>query len=267
MNYEEVVIEALAQAKRIFHHIRASGQCGDVVGIGASGDTTLFFDKALEDGIIAILQERLGRCLIVSEEAGIVGDPSSNLTALVDPLDGSTNARHGLPIQSSSIAIAEGKRFTDIKAAGIIDLVNGEVITAFKGEGCRIDGREAHPSMVEELNVALISLSLRVKGGQKNDPTLLANLLNTIRHPRMLGTAALETAYVAVGRVDAFIEPYPRLRVYDCLPSLFLVKEAKAPYRFIGRADADLDLRSTSLIGYVAAGCKILLEKIMRLIS
>jgi myo-inositol-1(or 4)-monophosphatase len=266
LTYEDIVVEALERAKRRFAEIRVSGEAAKVVGRGASGDKTLLLDKALEDEILTILNERLEGCLIVSEEAGLLGDPSSELTALVDPVDGSTNAGRGIPLFSASLAIARGRRFSDIVAAGTVDLVNGEIIVASKGKGCRVDGREAHPSKIDDLDAAVISLSLRVRGCWKNAPNLLANLINNIRHPRILGTAALETAYVAVGRVDGFIEPYPRLRTFDCLPSLFLVKEAKGVFKMLNAAE-DIDLRSDAAIGYAAAGCQTLLDKILRLIG
>ncbi len=266
MTYEDIIVEALERAKRRFAKIRVSGEATKIIGRGASGDRTLLLDKALEDEILTLLNERLERCLIVSEEAGLVGDPSSELTALVDPVDGSTNAGRGIPLFSASVAIARGRRFSDIVAAGTVDLVNGELIVASKGKGCRADGRETHPSKIDDLSAAVISLSLRVKGQWKNDPHMLANLINNIRHPRILGTAALETAYVAVGRVDGFIEPYPRLRTYDCLPSLFLVKEAKGVFKILNMTE-DIDLRSDVTLGYVATGCQALLDKILKLIG
>lgn len=267
MTYEDVIAEALKQAQRKFEEIKSKENVFKVVGKGASGDSTLFLDKILEDDILTVLNEKIGRCLIVSEEAGFVGEPTSELTVLVDPVDGSTNARRGIPIFSSSIAIAKGKRFSDIEAAGTVNLVCGELITASKGGGCRVDGREAHPSKVDDLSTAVISLSLRVKGEYKNDPKILANLINSIRHPRILGTAALETAYVAIGRVDGFIEPYPRLRAYDCLPSLFLVKEAKGAYEILQQSQEDIDLRSGGTLGYAAACSTSLLEKILKLLT
>lgn len=266
MMYEDVIVDALERAKRRFAEVRVSGEAAKVIGRGASGDRTLLLDKALEDEMLTLLKERLDRCLIISEEAGSVGDLTSDLTALVDPVDGSTNAGRGIPLFSASVAVARGRRFSDIVAAGTVDLVNGEIIVASKGEGCRVDGRMARPSTIDDLGAAVISLSLRVKGQYKNDPQILANLINNIRHPRILGSAALETAFVAVGKVDGFIEPYPRLRTYDCLPSLFLVKEAKGAFKPLYIAD-DIDLRSDVALGYVAAGCTTLLDKILKLIG
>ncbi|MFN3621399.1 MAG: inositol monophosphatase family protein [Nitrososphaerales archaeon] len=266
LTYEDIIVDALEHAKIRFKESKPMGNISKIVGKGASGDSTLLLDKMVEDEILAFLNEKIGRCFIISEEAGLVGEQSSELTVLVDPVDGSTNASHGIPLFSSSIAIAKGRRFSDIEAAGTIDLVSGELITATKGGGCRIDGREAQPSKVDDLSKAVVSLSLRVKGEYRNDPTMLANLINNIRHPRILGTAALETAYVAIGRVDGFIEPYPRLRTYDCLPSLFLVKEAKGAYKILQQKPQDIDLRTKETVSYAAAGCISLLEKIMKLI-
>ena len=266
MVYEDIIVEVLERAKRRFVEVKASGDTTRVVGRGASGDSTLLLDKAIEDEMLTLLKERLGRCFIISEEAGFIGDATSDLTVLVDPVDGSTNAGRGIPLFSASIAIAQGKRFSDIVAAGTVDLVNGDLVIASKGKGCTVNGKEAQPSKIDDLSVAVVSLSLRVKGQYKNDPRLLDNLLNNLRHPRILGTAALETAYVAVGKVDGFIEPYPRLRTYDCLPSLFLVKEAKGVFKMLHTSE-DIDLRSNMSLGFVAAGSAYLLEKIMRLIG
>ncbi len=267
MIYEDVIVDALEHAKIKFKESKPMENISRIVGEGASGDSTLLLDKIVEEEILTFLNEKIGRCLIVSEEAGVVGEQSSELTVLVDPVDGSTNASRGIPLFSSSIAIAKGRRFSDIEAAGTIDLVSGELITATRGRGCRVDGREAHPSRTDDLRSALVSLSLRVKGEYRNDPNILVNLINNIRHPRILGTAALETAYVAIGRVDGFVEPYPRLRTYDCLPSLFLVKEAKGTYKMLQRSLQDIDLRTKETIGYAAAGCGSLLEKLLKLLA
>jgi fructose-1,6-bisphosphatase/inositol monophosphatase family enzyme len=74
----------------------------------------------------------------------------------------------------------------------------------------------------------------------------------------------LEIAYVAIGRVDAFVEPYLQLRSFDCLPSLFLVERAGGYLHFIGQEPTRVDLLQPERYAFVAAGTRALLHEILR---
>ena len=90
----------------------------------------------------------------------------------------------------------------------------------------------------------------------------LENILATSKSIRTMGSAALETAYVSAGRIDAFISPAMQLRIFDCLPSIFIAKTAGASIKFFEPNLDDINFFKTKKIGYCVAANEDLLEDI-----
>lgn len=262
MDYIEVITDALLEAKRAIDSFLSEKRNDRVLGIGASGDPTYEIDKVAEDAILKSLRRSLPRFLALTEESGLIGSLEDRPIVLIDPVDGSTNASRGLPLFSSSIAIAEGDRFDDIVASGVLDLVHGDLIVGTRRKVFH-NGSPASPSRLTDLDRSLQCLDGREEEGWSFVMDGVIKFLQHVRHPRLLGSAALETAYVAVGKVDAYIQPWPRLRTYDCLPALYLVKEAGGALRFLHRLPSNpYLLDSARALAYVAAGSQELCDKI-----
>ena len=102
-----------------------------VLGRGLGGDETTAIDQAAEDAILARFRDL--DVTIVSEEAGRLGAGST--LVVVDPIDGSLNAKRGIPFFSLSLAIADGERMQDVFFAYVYDFGSGEEWTAVRGEG------------------------------------------------------------------------------------------------------------------------------------
>jgi len=109
-----------------------------VVGAGEGGDETTAIDRAAEEAILDRLREAAGA--VVSEEVGRLGGESLPLL-VVDPIDGSLNAKRGIPFFSLSIAVAEGETMDDVAFGFVHDFGSREEWTARRGGGAWLNGR------------------------------------------------------------------------------------------------------------------------------
>lgn len=142
---------------------------------------------------------------------------------IVDPLDGTTNFLHGLPHWCISVAV---ETRGDITAAGIFEPIRGEFFWSEKGAGAWLDDRRLRVSGRRDLADALIATGIPFKG--IGDPEVyiptLAALMPHIAGIRRFGSAALDLAYVAAGRYDAFWEL--GLNPWDVAAGVLLVRES-----------------------------------------
>src|SRR3954469_353410 len=111
---------------------------------GEGGDQTLVIDQRSEDAVFAQL-ERLhdegARFMAISEERGEVDFGDDAVRVVIDPLDGSLNAKRGLPAHGISIAVADGPTMADVAFGFVHDFGTGEEWSARRGEGVRLDER------------------------------------------------------------------------------------------------------------------------------
>ncbi len=254
VDYEGAIVEALNAAQISISKTYGKISSRQELGRGAHGDVTYRIDGVAERAIIRVLRTRIPNSFIASEEAGYIGDSQSKILILVDPLDGSTNAIRPIPFFSSAIAICAGRSYGELVAAGVKDLIHGRTFLATSDKGTTIDGVRAEPAKTERLDQACVGVDVKVDKKSTVSGSALLQLLSKVRYPRFLGSAALETAYVAGGIVDAFIEPRPILSTFDCVPSLILVDKAGGFLRMLDASLKDLDLRQSWKLAYVAAG-------------
>jgi len=106
------------------------------LGKGAGGDNTLAIDRACEDAILRVLAAHApAPYSLVTEEAGICEEQGTPWRVVIDPLDGSLNAKRGLEPFCASIAVAQGKSLGDVRVAHIADYMRPHAFTAVRGEG------------------------------------------------------------------------------------------------------------------------------------
>ncbi|CAM4377417.1 MAG: Inositol-1-monophosphatase [Legionellaceae bacterium] len=178
-------------------------------------------DIKAERAIIQTIQKAYPNHGILAEESGKTN--GNDYTWIIDPLDGTTNFIHGFPHFCVSIALAYKNK---LEQAVIYDPIRQELFTASRGNGAQLNNRRIRVSTRKNLTGALIGTGFPFK-----DPQYLASYLKTFHAfsipsagIRRAGSAALDLAYVAAGRLDGFWEF--NLNPWDLAAGSLLIKEA-----------------------------------------
>lgn len=231
-----------------------------VLGQGEGGDDTTTIDAEVERVVLARLRP-LG-VSVVSEEIGRIEGDST--LVVVDPVDGSLNAKRGIPFFALSIAVADGDRMDDVHFAFVHDFGSGEEWTARRGGGAWLDGAPlgaVRPKeRIEILNVEATLTSLVAERAAAF--TGLAHRL------RVMGSLALSLCHLAAGRVDGVCS-LKEARAVDIAAAQLLCCEvglALALFddpRPFGEAELDLERRSR----IVAAGTPELCRRLAAALS
>jgi myo-inositol-1(or 4)-monophosphatase len=205
--------------------------------------------------------ERVIRELLEAErpDDGLMGEEGSRSPApsgrrwIVDPLDGTVNFLYGLRAWGVSIALEDEEGL----AVGVVfNPVSGECFEAERGKGATVNGEPIHVTGCRSLDRAMVATGFSYESERRADQAeILVSLLPRIRDLRRAGAAALDLAYVAAGRADAFYER--GLKRWDEAAGLLLVHEA-------GGVTADLDGEPH---GAVAAATQELLNELLPLLA
>ena len=193
-------------------------------------------DHAAEEAIIETLLTSYPGHGIRAEESGSAhGAKDSEFVWIIDPLDGTTNFIHGLPMYCVSIALSvRGK----IEQAVVYDPTRNDLFTATKGRGAFLNDRRLRVSKRTELKSCLISTGLPFRQGDdfQGYLAMLGELMPRTAGIRRPGAAALDLAYVAAGFSDGFFET--GLHPWDMAAGALLVTEAGGLVgNFTGEAD------------------------------
>jgi myo-inositol-1(or 4)-monophosphatase len=224
----------------------------DELGRGAGGDTTVAIDQAAEDAAFAVLIDLASATgegfTVVSEEVGErtlgKGGP---WRVVIDPVDGSLNAKRGLPVYAFSVGVADGRSMADVALGYVYDLGNGEEWIARRGGGATVDGVPLGGSRPLE-RLQLVALEATRPEHLAPAADALTGIAERIR---VLGSLALALCHLADGRVDAVASLRPRgARAVDIAAGQLLVREAGSAVALpdvtgpFGAAPLDLEGRS-----------------------
>ena len=191
------------------------------VNVVAAHDIKLEIDVQAQELISNLLLEEFPAHALYGEE-GIVGDQSSDHQWIVDPLDGTVNYFYGIPHFCTSIAL---RLRGEIIAGVIYDPIRNEMWAGQKGDVSKLNGSRIHVSDRTELAETVISIGLAKTGETINTNfPLLQQMIHRVRKCRVLGSAALDMAYVACGRFDAYIET--GISLWDIAAGALLVENA-----------------------------------------
>ena len=216
------------------------------------GDRSLVIDRDAEAGVFALLDEfhRDGhRFSAVSEERGEVdyGDPT--VKVVIDPIDGSLNAKRDLPHHAISIAVADGPTMADVSFGYVYDYGPGEEWVARRGRGATMNGERLDPGLGERRNR---EGRLELVGIESADPRWVAEsmdgLLAHAHRLRALGSIAITLCQVAAARMDAMVS-LRRCRAFDAAAGQLIVRESGGVVAFPAFEDplcAPLDLEPRS---------------------
>ncbi len=229
--------------QRIFDRVVTSEERTAYEGVGEGGDHTLVIDRECEDEVFAEL-DQLGAegasFVAISEERGeVVFGEGGAARVVIDPIDGSLNARRTIPSHSLSIAVAAGDSMADVRYGFVHDFGAGDEFIASLGEGAEVNGEAAR--------VAAGNGRLEVVGLESAEPDwtvpALHSLAGNAYRLRVVGSIAITAAYVAAGRFDAFLSLRP-CRSVDAAAAQLIVREAGGAVSFGDGPleDAPLDL-------------------------
>src|SRR5450755_2345461 len=202
------------------------------VNAAEAHDIKLEIDVQTQDLITKLLLDKFPQHALYGEE-GIVGDQASEHQWVVDPLDGTVNYFYGIPHFCVSIAL----RFKGEIIVGVIyDPMRDEIWTGQKGEQPQLNGRAFRVSERADLAEAVISVGLSKTGATiEAGLPLLQQMIHRARKCRLLGSAALDMAYVACGRFDAYIEQ--GISLWDIAAGWILVENAGGTVEMKPRTD------------------------------
>ena len=183
-----------------------------------------YVDKETEKQLVQRLGQLLPEAGFITEEGttGTEADPTA-LNWIIDPLDGTANFIHNLPVFSVSIGLAQGK--TPI-AGVVFDPNRNECFSAWQGGGAYCNGDRISVSPATQLGESLIATGFPYYSFDQMPQYLriLESLMQQTHGLRRMGSAAIDLAYVAAGRFDAFYEY--NLNSWDMAAGVLLVREA-----------------------------------------
>jgi myo-inositol-1(or 4)-monophosphatase len=218
---------------------------------------TLAIDGAVEDAVFAELKALgFGLCAI-SEERGLVAISGGGpISVVIDPIDGSLNAKRRLPFYSLSIAVADGEDMASVAFGYVTNFPTGEEWWAARGEGAFWNGERLEPAEPDT--------PLEILGVESAHPGLVAAGADAIaaskaHRLRMIGSIALSLCFVASARFDGMLCLRPA-RSVDAAAGQLIVREAGGAVSFpdaggddpLG-AGLDLEMRSRVVAGATAA--------------
>lgn len=255
-DWPEICRRIVAGQRRLFDETDGIEARTEYEGVGEGGDRTLVIDRQCEDLVFAELEQLAAdgaSFVAVSEERGEVsfgeGGPAR---VVIDPIDGSLNARRTLPSHSLSIAVTSGPSMGDVELGYVYDFGANEEFAAVRGEGAMLDKR---PIAVGADGEKLELLGLEGAAPGRMMPLERA-LDGRVFRLRVIGSIAISAAYVAAGRLDGMLS-LRTCRSVDIAAAQLIVREAGGALAFgdLGLAEVGLDLEARYPIA-AAAGAR-----------
>ena len=192
-----------------------------VLRAGHGGDDTTAIDAAAEAAVVGQLEARGGDFTLVSEELGemVFGD-GGPMRVVLDPIDGSVNAKRGIPFFSLSLAVASGPTMGDVDFGYVYDFGSREEWVAERGGGAMLDGQPLEapaPKSPVEILVFEGTTTAGIAG-------LAPSVVGVAERLRVMGSLALSLCHLAAGRVDAVCS-LKAARSIDIAAGQLLVRE------------------------------------------
>ena len=218
-----IAIKAARRAGSVINRATLDGAILDVRSKRAN-DFVTQVDKGAEEAAIGVIRASYPDHAILAEESGEnLGGSKTDYRWIIDPLDGTTNFIHGFPQFCVSIGIEHRGALAH---AVVYDPGKNELFTASKGRGAFLNDRRLRVTRCQKLGDALVGTGFPFKELSRVDPYLrqLRTVMSSCAGVRRAGSAALDLAYVASGRLDAFWEM--GLSPWDMAAGALLIQEA-----------------------------------------
>jgi myo-inositol-1(or 4)-monophosphatase len=224
MNYEFISKHVINAVHETGHFIQSEAKKFSKEKIETKGlhNFVSYVDKTAEQMLVEELQEILPEAGFITEE-GTRTPHGEQLKWVIDPLDGTTNFIHGLPAYSISVALMDGN---ETVIGVILELNLNECFYAWKGSPAYLDGKEISVSHAPTIKDSLIATGFPYSDFDKMKAYLnsLEYFMQNSHGARRIGSAAMDLAYVACGRFEAFYEY--SLQPWDVAAGAFIVERA-----------------------------------------
>ncbi|NVO30949.1 inositol monophosphatase family protein [Hymenobacter lapidiphilus] len=225
MDYNQISFQLAAVTRYAGQFIRQESATFNRSHIESKGvhDLVSYVDKETEKLLVAGLREVLPEAGFITEEGTEGAERAEEFNWIIDPLDGTTNFVHGLPVYCVSVGLVRGQ---ELVAGVVYEVVRDECFRAAKGGGAFCNELPIHVSDVPDLNSSLIATGFPYTDFGLMDDYLkvLGAFMRGSHGVRRVGSAAADLAYVAAGRFEGFFEF--NLNSYDVAAGILLVREA-----------------------------------------
>lgn len=214
---------------------------------GQGGDRTLVIDQQAEDRVFAELERLHGqghRFCAISEERGFVDFGDDEVRVVIDPIDGSLNAKRGLTHHALSIAVADGPTMADVVLGYVLDLGPEEEWWARRGAGAWLDGVRLAPPGERRTDDGRLELLAIESASPRYMAAAAGELERAAYRVRAIGAIAISLCQVAAARVDGMATLW-KCRAVDAAAAQLVVRESGGLVAFCGLEDplgAPLDL-------------------------
>jgi myo-inositol-1(or 4)-monophosphatase len=194
------------------------------LGRGAGGDRTVELDQRAETAALdelRALSESGTRFSVLSEEAGLVDLGAPWPRVLLDPIDGSLNAKRGLPVVGLILAVLEGPTLADLELGYVANLASGQRWHAIRRGGAFCGGERITPMRAAPPpRIEVVGTESPIRDLPEVEP-----LLRRASRLRLLGSVAISLVHAATGGLDLYVSP-TRMRIFDSAASSLIVQEA-----------------------------------------
>jgi len=209
--------DAVADVRGVLAELPTRADREPVVGEGKGGDQTTAIDEAAERVVLARFAD-VEDVTVVSEEAGMLGE--GRVHVVIDPIDGSLNAKRGIGFFALSIAVASGPKMGDVEFGFVHDFGTEEEWTATRGEGARLDGHLLDGELPKE-RIEILAFEATRTAAVAEKAGAVVDLAHRLR---IMGSLALSLCHLAAGRIDAVCSLKPA-RAVDIAAAQLLVRE------------------------------------------
>ena len=238
---------AAGDVEKVLRDLPTRAEREPVLGRGVGGDDTTAIDGAAEEAVVARLEADGGDFALISEELGErAARDGSGVVVVLDPIDGSINAKRGIPFFALSIAVAEGPAMGDVVFGYVHDFGSGEEWTASRGGGALLNGEPLGDIRPKE-RIELLSFE-----ATRTDLVAqhVAPFVGLAERLRVMGSLALSLCHLAAGRVDAVCS-LKSARSVDIAAAQLVVRERGLSIELPGTGQftqAPLDLAGRSRV-------------------
>jgi myo-inositol-1(or 4)-monophosphatase len=257
--------EAVEDVRGVLERLPTRVEREPVVGAGQGGDDTVAIDAAAEDVIVRRLEAAADDFTLISEELGErrFGDADSTYV-VVDPIDGSLNAKRGIPFFSFSLAVADGPTMDDVRFGYVYDFGSSEEWTAASGGGAFLNG-ERLGSIAPKDRIEILSFEATLTSSVAEKA---AQMVGFAYRLRIMGSLALSLCHLAAGRVDAVCS-LKGARSVDIAAAQLLVRECGLAIDLpeagpFGEAPLDVEGRSRVVAAGTPELCRDLFAALSR---